>query len=274
MGDSTENIQTKRQAFLDHTRTSRDEAEIRNRFLSLKNQLEALFREIMPTKPLTVLDIGCGMGIQSMLWAEDGNKVIALDIDRDLLAIGNEVSNSRGLNIEWMEGSADKLPLANESIDVCLCNELMEHIVTWEESLNQIQRTLRPGGLLLLTTTNVICPMQNEIRLPMYSWWPGFAKRRAEHLARTTKPELANFTDYPAVNWFSYYSLKKALNKRGFEVRDRIDGMFLDGKPLPLVAVISLARRAQLIRAILYLFQRGTVIYAVKRKSPLTRSSV
>ena len=163
--------------------------------------------------------------------------------------------------------SADEIPLPDETIDVCLCIDVLEHIGAWEKTLDQIQRTLRPGGLLLLTTTNVICPIQSEFRLPLYSWWPGLAKRRAVQLARTTKPELANFTDYPAVNWFSYYSLKKALNSRRFEVRDRIDGMFLDDKPLPLVALISLALKVQLIRAISYLFQRGTVIYAVKRKS-------
>ena len=266
MSSSTNTIEAKRQAFLDHTKTSRDLSEIRDRFLSMKTHLEAVFRDRMPQSPLTVLDVGCGMGIQSILWAEDGHHVVALDIDEDLLATGREMSTSRGLDIEWRQGSADKIPLPDQTIDVCLCVELLEHIPAWEETLDQIERVLRPGGLLLLTTTNVICPKQQEFKLPFYTWWPGFAKRRAEHLARTTRPELANFTDFPAVNWFSYYSLRKALNRRGFDVRDSLDAMFLEDKSLPVVAAVSLARRVQAVRALLYLYYQGTIIYAIKRK--------
>ena len=266
MSSTIDTIEAKRQAFLDHTKTSRDESEIRGRFQSMKSHLEALFRDRMPQSPLTVLDVGCGMGIQSILWAEEGHKVVAMDIDKDLLATGHENSTRRGLDVEWKQGSADNIPLPDQSIDVCLCVELLEHIPAWEETLDQIERVVRPGGLLLLTTTNVICPKQQEFNLPLYTWWPGFAKRRAEHLSRTTKPELANFTDFPAVNWFSYYSLRKALNRRGFDVRDSLDAMFLEDKSLPVVVAVSLARKIQAVRAILYLYYQGTTIYAIKRK--------
>ncbi len=62
---------------------------------------------------------------------------------------------------------------------------------------------MRPGGVLYLTTTSCLCPSQMEFRLPLYSWYPGFLKRRYERLAKTTRPELANFAIYPAVHWFS-----------------------------------------------------------------------
>jgi hypothetical protein len=39
----------------------------------------------------------------------------------------------------------------------------------------------------------------------------------------TSNPGLANFATFPAVNWFSYYTLKKQLQKRGFCVFNKFD---------------------------------------------------
>ena len=49
-------------------------------------------------------------------------------------------------------GSADVLPFANESFDAILCTEVLEHVKAPERVLLECQRTLRPGGWLLVTT--------------------------------------------------------------------------------------------------------------------------
>lgn len=255
----------KRQAFLEHTKGALDRPHVLERFSSLKKHVELLFAERWAGRSLHVLDAGCGLGLQSMLWAQDGHKVVALDIDTDLLEIGKELAGRRQLDIQWLQGRVDKIPLPDESVDLCLCVELLEHVPNWEAALDEMARVLSPGGVVLLTTTNILCPKQNEFRLPLYSWWPSFAKRRVERLSQSTRPDLANFTDHPAVNWFSYYSLGQELRIRGFDVRDRLDAMVLDEKPFPITAIVTLARRIQPIRAVLYLAIAGTLLYAQKR---------
>ena len=78
--------------------------------------------------------------------------------------------------------------------------------------------------MLFLSTTNKLCPVQQEFNLPLYSWYPGFLKRHYERLSLTTRPEIANYAKYPAVNWFTFYGLRQALANRGFGTfYDRFD---------------------------------------------------
>jgi 2-polyprenyl-6-hydroxyphenyl methylase/3-demethylubiquinone-9 3-methyltransferase len=57
----------------------------------------------------------------------------------------------------------------NRSMDVCLVPELLEHVREWRECLADFARVLRPGGVLVLTTNNKLCPVQQEFNLPLYS---------------------------------------------------------------------------------------------------------
>jgi 2-polyprenyl-3-methyl-5-hydroxy-6-metoxy-1,4-benzoquinol methylase len=100
---------------------------------------------------------------------------------------------------------------------VCLLPELLEHVVEWMACLKETARILRPGGVLFLSTTNKLCPSQQEFSLPLYSWYPRPLKRHFEKLAVTKRPELENFARYPAVNWFSFYSLRSELSRLGFD---------------------------------------------------------
>src|SRR3954447_14171012 len=101
--------------------------------------------------------------------------------------------------------------------------ELLEHVVEWEKCVAEALRVLRPGGVFYASTTNYLCPVQSEFNLPLYSWYPGRLKRRFERLSVTTRPALANYARYPAVNWFSYYGLARYLRQRGMSCLDRFD---------------------------------------------------
>jgi 2-polyprenyl-6-hydroxyphenyl methylase/3-demethylubiquinone-9 3-methyltransferase len=57
----------------------------------------------------------------------------------------------------------------------------------------------------------------------MYSWYPRPLKRYCERLAITSRPGLANYATYPAVHWFSFYSLRRFLATLGFRCMDRFD---------------------------------------------------
>ncbi|MCG5517204.1 class I SAM-dependent methyltransferase [Ectothiorhodospira sp. 9100] len=175
--------------------------------------------------PLNVADIGCNAGTQSRVWAELGHHVYGVDINEDLVRLAHTRITEAGLEAAFHIASATSLPFADASMDICIAPELLEHVADWQQCLAEFARILAPGGVLYISTTNRLCPVQNEYDLPLYSWYPASLKRRYEHLAVTTRPELANYATYPAVNWFTYYQLRDHLKGLGMESSDRFDNM-------------------------------------------------
>jgi ubiquinone/menaquinone biosynthesis C-methylase UbiE len=217
---------------------------------------------------LEVADIGCGAGTQCALWARQGHRVHGLDINSQLVKLGRERARDEGLAIEFRVGSATALPFADVSMDVCLVPELLEHVQEWELCLNEFARILRPGGLLYLSTTSRLCPVQAEFDLPLYSWYPAPLKRRYERLAMTTRPELAGHAKFPAVHWFSFYSLRDALIARGFDPgRDRFDLIDLERRGALARAAVHTIRAVPLLRWVGHVCTPYSVILASKRSA-------
>jgi ubiquinone/menaquinone biosynthesis C-methylase UbiE len=214
--------------------------------------------------PLNVLDVGSNAGTQSMVWAEHGHHVFGIDINAPLVELAKERAGARGIPVHFQVGTAEALPFADASMDVCLAPELLEHVPDWERCIREFDRVLRPGGVLFLTTTNRLCPKQSEYELPLYSWYPARLKRHYERLAVTTRPELVNHATYPAVHWFSYFQLRRHLNGLGFSCRDRFDAMILDGAGFPKRVVVRSIRAFPPLRWLAHTLTPYTYVVASK----------
>ncbi len=170
----------------------------------------------------------------------------------------------QGLAVKFEVGTATALPWDDRTMDVCLLPELLEHVADWQSCVNEAVRVLRPRGLLYLSTTNVLCPKQQEFNLPLYSWYPGALKRYFERLAVTTRPAIANHAKYPAVNWFSFYRLRDFLEPLGFHCLDRFDLINTAGKAALTRAVIRLVRQVSVLRFLGHMATPSTYLVAVK----------
>lgn len=186
------------------------------------------FRRLLPQRaPLRVLDIGCGTGAWSAHWAARGCKVTGVDIDADFIA---RARSREGLSesgvFEGIVADATRLPRHIGNFDVVTLNSLLEHVPDWHAAVNEAVRMLAPGGVLLLHTTNRHHPFQGEVNhFPFYPWLPGAVRERALTWIMKHRRDLVNYTDYPAVHWFSYPQLASALRDLGLEVYDRLDLM-------------------------------------------------
>ncbi len=109
-----------------------------------------LAREI--TQGKDVLDIACGEGYGSNLLAEVANSVIGVDISPETIDHAQSIYQKK--NLDFKVGSCAQIPLADASVDLVVSFETIEHHNEHEQMMREIKRTLRPGGLLILSTPN------------------------------------------------------------------------------------------------------------------------
>jgi len=103
-------------------------------------------------KDRIVLDIACGSGYGSAVLAEGATKVYGVDIDEATVSYAKE--NYGRKNIEYKVGSATKIPLPDNSVDVVVTYETIEHIKNYKKFLDETKRVLKKDGLLLVSTPN------------------------------------------------------------------------------------------------------------------------
>jgi 2-polyprenyl-6-hydroxyphenyl methylase/3-demethylubiquinone-9 3-methyltransferase len=212
-----------RPEFVDYYTRLHGSAEMEARVETLYRTLAAVLGG-RADAALDVADIGCGPGLQALVWARHGHRTTGIDISEAFIRSARAKAASEGASAQYQVGSATDLPLAAATQDVCLIPELLEHVENWQAVVSEATRVLRPGGMLYISTSNWLCPAQNEFALPLYSWYPPPLKRHFERLARTTRPELANYATYPAVHWFSFYGLRRHLVRLGYDqILDRFD---------------------------------------------------
>src|ERR671930_1716254 len=72
---------------------------------------QALLRHL-PPPPARILDVGAGTGTMSLLAAQLGHRVTALDLSPGMLSRAREKADADGLDIETAVGPADAQPAA------------------------------------------------------------------------------------------------------------------------------------------------------------------
>ena len=96
----------------------------------------------------TILDFGAGRGNLEMLnFQDDVARVIGVDIDEDIL-------QNPFLDEKHVITPNTPLPLKDASIDLVFSCNVLEHLADPEPVFSEIQRVLKPGGILLAKTTN------------------------------------------------------------------------------------------------------------------------
>lgn len=97
-----------------------------------------------------VLDIASGEGYGSNLMSEKALFVYGVDIDKKTIA--NSSYKYLKQNLQFLIGSTSAIPLDDESIDVVVSFETIEHHDKHEEMMVEIKRVLKPNGILIIST--------------------------------------------------------------------------------------------------------------------------
>ena len=107
----------------------------------------------------TVLDLGCGAGIDTILAAQrtgPTGHVIALDFLPEMLERTETAAAEAGLaNVGSLEGDIEAIPLADASVDHVISNGVINLAPRKARVLAEIARVLRPGGKLTVADLTV-----------------------------------------------------------------------------------------------------------------------
>jgi GT2 family glycosyltransferase/SAM-dependent methyltransferase len=100
-----------------------------------------------------VLDVASGEGYGSAMLASKARSVCGVDISHEVVAHAAERYATLG-NLAYLQGSAAAIPLADNSVDVVVSFETIEHLLEQEEMMSEIRRVLRPHGILVMSSPN------------------------------------------------------------------------------------------------------------------------
>lgn len=134
-------LDTGRRARLDRLLANEIDMAFRRRVVKLLGYMEL-------RDGTRVLDCGCGAGFYLMAMSELWNlELTGLDDDPAKL----REARSHGIAAELVQGDAQRLPFEDGSFDVVLMSEVLEHLPSDQDALEEVSRVLRPGGVLAVS---------------------------------------------------------------------------------------------------------------------------
>jgi ubiquinone/menaquinone biosynthesis C-methylase UbiE len=101
----------------------------------------------------SVLDVACGEGYGTDLLMRAG-ATSALGVDISELAVQHASKKYYALGARYILGNAERLDLTDNSFDVVVSFETIEHLPNYLAYLAEVRRVLRPGGIYLVSTPN------------------------------------------------------------------------------------------------------------------------
>lgn len=111
----------------------------------------ASLRRLLPPPPARVLDVGAGTGFLSLLLANQGFRVTALDLAPAMLARLSEKAERRGLAVEIVEGNASEPPI--DGYDAVVERHLVWTLPDPQGALEAWRHAAPTGTLVLLEST-------------------------------------------------------------------------------------------------------------------------
>ncbi|MFL5946109.1 MAG: class I SAM-dependent methyltransferase [Gaiellaceae bacterium] len=129
--------------YAEHNRTERGRG-----FVFAGAEREELFRRYVGGPGKRVLDLGCRDGALTEAYAS-GNDIVGVDADKEALA----EAARRGIETRWADLD-QPLGLDDESFDVAVAGELLEHLRDPHRLVGEIRRVLRPGGTFVASVPN------------------------------------------------------------------------------------------------------------------------
>lgn len=119
-----------------------------------------------------VLDVACGDGMYSVWLTEalgSAGMVCAVDVQHAWLIEAKRQACASALPIHWLQGDAQRLPLADDQFDIVWCAQCLYSLPQVDGALAELKRVTRPGGVIAVlendTLHHLLFPWPIELEL-------------------------------------------------------------------------------------------------------------
>ena len=123
----------------------------------------------------SVLDIGCGVGVDTLLaamMAGASGKAVGVDIVPEMLERAEANLRETGLrNVTFHRASGERLLFADGSFDVVISNGVINLIPDKAATLKEAMRVLKPGGRLMIADQILAGRSQKDMKARLASWF-------------------------------------------------------------------------------------------------------
>lgn len=157
--------------------------------LLINNFLKNLADTIERVKINRILDVGCGEGI-TLAYLKDRKiygHLEGIDILKEAIFIGKKIHPDLTLK----QGSVYKLPYKDNSFDLTICTEVLEHLERPEEALKEIKRVSKKYCVFSVPNEPFFI-LANFLRGKNLSRWGN----DIEHIQHWSKGEFKNFLEW------------------------------------------------------------------------------
>lgn len=190
-----------------------------------------------------VLDHGCGLGGKTTTMAEAGAAhVFGLDM-RDRFQEAVQYSENQGLSISFLIFDGQRIPLGDQSMDVVISSNVLEHVMDLDLVTKDLFRVLRPGGVLLLRwhpyATRFGGHLQDVLAIPFIhrmlpdrvliwlyretlqaKYEPAMVKKYISESGINLNPDPPTLSGLKHINKISLNDARKSLKDAGFDLTE------------------------------------------------------
>ncbi len=145
--------------------------DLQNKIYQLKS-LDIISKLSLPSHP-NIVDLGGADGsFHHLLIKKLNGKGLSLDL-------------TKGHNLE------EKFPLKENSVDLIIAHEIIEHLFDTDHFVKEIKRVLKPGGFVIISTPN-LASLKNRLKLlfGLYPQYLEYSKQGAGHIHLYTSQVL------------------------------------------------------------------------------------
>jgi ubiquinone/menaquinone biosynthesis C-methylase UbiE len=118
--------------------------------LAMRNrELEPYRKRVLAGAEGRVLEIGIGAGPNLEFYPPCVKEILALEPSAKLIAMAQRAAGKSSINVKFLEGSAEAIPLESGKVDMVVMTWTLCSIPDALRALQEMRRVLKPGGRLL-----------------------------------------------------------------------------------------------------------------------------
>lgn len=119
-------------------------------------------------KGKTILDLGCGLGREAVLFAMEGAVVTGIDLSEVSIKKARELAMKMGVDVTFKVGNVDQIDFKDE-FDIVYCRGSLHHLPDPEKTIERSYGFLKEGGVMVAQepkSENLIAAIGRKFFMP------------------------------------------------------------------------------------------------------------